>query len=157
MYLQFNNNSAFSLWYNVSKLGPPPPMSLVRLQKWSWRKIDPKMSKTDPILKTRNWSRLVCQIDKVTVVISTWFFIVPSYFTLTSYRSNINYFYSSSEEDIELTIVCDWSLHSTCQHSMATFQELKQWICRWLYWSLVGKLDGVWLHVYLEGYVLANI
>ena len=106
-------------------------------------KIDPKMSKTDPVLKTRNWSRLVCQIDKVTVVIPTWFFIVPSYFTLTFYRSSVNYFFCSSEEDIELTIVCDWSLHSTCQHSMVTFQELKHWICRWLYWSLVGKLDGI--------------
>ena len=29
------------------------------------RKIDPKMGKTDPDLKTRNSSRLVCKIDQI--------------------------------------------------------------------------------------------
>ena len=60
-------------------------------------KIGPKMSKTDPALKTRNWSRLVCKIDKVAVVIQTWFFIDSGYFTLGFYRSN--YIYSSPEKD----------------------------------------------------------
>ena len=90
------------------------------------------MSKTDPALKIWNWSRLVCKIDKGTVVIQTWFFIVPGYFTLRFYRRVNNRLWKSN-----------WSLHSTCQHSIATFQEFKQWICRWLYWSLVSKLNGL--------------
>ena len=59
-------------------------------------------------VKKLSWILVFCQIsatfDKVKDVIQTLFFIVPGYFTLRFYSSN--YFYSSSEEDIELH--CLW-------------------------------------------------
>ena len=61
-------------------------------------KIDPKMSKTDPDLKARNWLRLVCEIANV-----TWFFIGPGLF-YTDILQEYLYFYSSSDEDILSTI-----------------------------------------------------
>ena len=45
-------------------------------------KLIPKMGKTDPDLKTRNSSRLVCKIDNITVMILTTVFIILSYFAL---------------------------------------------------------------------------
>ena len=111
------------------------PRSPVRPQMWSRRKSDPqaylsmqngkidaKMSKTDPALKTRNWSRLVSEIS---VVIQAWFFIIPGYFTLRFYRSN--YFYSSSEEDIELTIVCGKVIEACTQHVNTAWRPSKNW------------------------------
>ena len=67
-------------------------------------KIDPKMGKTDPDLKTRNSSGLVCKIDNMTVMILTSVFIILSYFTLRF--CSRNYFYSSLHTEIVLTAVC---------------------------------------------------
>ena len=95
---------------------PPSLIKYANRQNWS---------QNDPALKTRNWSRLVCKIDKVTIVIQTWFFIVPGYFTLRFYRSN--YFYSSSEEDIELTIVCGILAEACTQHVNTAWRPSKNW------------------------------
>ena len=51
-------------------------------------KIDPKMGKTDPDLKTWNSSRLVCKIDNIAVMILTSVFVILSYFTLRFYKRN---------------------------------------------------------------------
>ena len=72
--------------------------------KWQNGKVDPKMDKTDPDLKTRNSSGLVCKIDKITVMFLTSVFIILGYFTLRFYRRN--YFYSSLHKEIVLTAVC---------------------------------------------------
>ena len=103
------------------------------------RKIDPKMGKTDPDLKTLNSSRLVCKIDNITVMILISVFIILSYFALRFYRRS--YFYSSQSlhEEIVLTAVCGKVVETviqTCQPGIVNFQELKQLICRWPYLSI---------------------
>ena len=57
------------------------------------------MGKTDPALKTRNCSRLVCKIDNITVTLLTLVFIVPSFFTLRFYRRN--YFWSNLKQPFQ--------------------------------------------------------
>ena len=42
------------------------------------RKIDPKIGKTDPDLKTRSSTRLVCEIDNITTSV----FIILRYFAI---------------------------------------------------------------------------
>ena len=118
-------------------------------------KIDPKMSKTDRALKIWNWSRLVCKIDKGTVVIQTWFFIVPGYFTVRFYRSN--YFHGSSEEDIELTIVCGKVIEAYTQHVNTASRPSKNLNNEFAY-GCIGVLLVNWMAcVYLEGYILADL
>ena len=103
--------------------------------------IDPKMGKTDPDLKTRSWSGLVCKIDNIAVMIMTLVLIVLSYLTLRFYRCN--YFYDSLEQEIVLTAICTKVVETaiqTCQHSIVNFQALKQLICRWPYLIFDGRL-----------------
>ena len=94
------------------------------------------MDKTDPDLKTRNTSTLLCKIDNMTVMILTAVFIILSYFALRFQRRN--YFYSSKSlhEEIVLTAVCGKVVIQTCQPSIVNFQELKQLICMWPYLSI---------------------
>ena len=102
-------------------------------------KLIPKIGKTDPDLKIRNSSRLVCKINNITVMILTSVFIILSYFALRFYRRN--YFYSSQSlhKEIVLTTVCGKVVETviqTCQPSIVNFQELKQLICRWPYLNI---------------------
>ena len=126
-------------------------------------KIDPKIGKTDPDLKTRNSSRLVCKIDNITIMIPISVFIILSYLALKFDRHRPNYFYSSQSlhEEIVLTTVCRKAVETvirTCQPSIVNFQELKKLICRWPYFSID------WQTVFrtasdcdLEGYIPVNI
>ena len=89
------------------------------------RKIDPKISKTDPDLKTRSSTRLVCEIDNITVMILTSVFIILSYFALRFYRCY--YFYSSQSvhEEIMLTTVYEKvfeTVNQTCPPSIMNFR-----------------------------------
>ena len=91
-----------------------------------------KMGKTDPALKTWNWSGLVCKID-VTVIILTLVFIVPSYFMVIlhwHFTLRSDYFDSSLKKDIEVSAVCgkvaEAASTQPCKHSIVNFQELEQ-------------------------------